>query len=31
MKIDGKTDSLRAFMSTLDNSEPKAPFPIVTP
>jgi alkyl sulfatase BDS1-like metallo-beta-lactamase superfamily hydrolase len=31
MKIDGKTDSLRAFMSTLDNSDPKAPFPIVTP
>ena len=31
MKIDGKTDSLRAFMSTLDTAEAKPPFPIVTP
>jgi hypothetical protein len=31
MKIDGKTDALRAFMSTLDAADPKPPFPIVTP
>ena len=31
MKIDGKTDALRAFMGSLDTAEPKPPFPIVTP